>query len=96
MSGHLNYTPLKEFSAELIAADYEPDQVIRHYTIQYSNNGIWNWFKDDWRGRRGDKPELIHIRKTISGAVHHKAIPPPAPKPAKQPTIPASAEGGFF
>ena len=76
MSGHLNWSPLATFAQELLALDYQPDQVCRHYGAAAPNpNGHWGWYRHDWRGKRGDRPTLTNIRQTISGAVNWQ---PPA------------------
>lgn len=68
VSSKLNRQAMYEFSADLHAAGYTAAQVLRHYGGEPAP-GAWNWYVDDWRGARGDKPNLKNIRETIAGAI---------------------------
>jgi hypothetical protein len=70
MSGHRFWKELSEEAAELLSAEYTPEQIIAHYG-RGSPNGHWNWYVQDWRGNKptgGDFPKPKHIWETISGA----------------------------
>lgn len=80
----------------LLSAGYTADQVRRHYS-QQRTAGAWNWFDQDWRGKKGEPPSVKAIRETIAGATQVAASPKKvgqieralamfgnAPKPATQ------------
>jgi len=42
----------------------------------------WNWFSDDWRGKRGDVPRPSQVIETIS--LTRQVLTVPTPQPARQ------------
>lgn len=72
ISARLNWSDPKgngvgDLAASLVAAGYTPDQLRRHYSRQRAA-GAWNWYDQDWRGKKGETPSLKGIRETIAGA----------------------------
>lgn len=74
ISARLNWSDPKgngnavgDLAADLVAAGYTADQVRRHYSKQRTA-GAWNWYDQDWRGKKGEVPGLKGIRETIAGA----------------------------
>ncbi len=63
MDAALNGTRLARLAADLLRAGYEPGQVARAY-----GRGGW-WYREDWRGKRGDAPGEQGIRETLRRAV---------------------------
>ena len=74
ISAKLNKVEVYDCAVALVEAGYTPEQVRLHYgREQYV--GRWNWYADDWRGKKGDRPRLKELRETIVGAVEHNAAP---------------------
>ncbi len=97
MSGHLNWGVLAAFAQELIALDYSPEQIARHYnTTNGSAAAAWNWYTNDWRGKKGDFPGIPAIRQTISGAVGWHPPPSVNGNGHTDPAFVSSGSGGAF
>lgn len=60
MDDHLNGKRLARLASELLKQKYEPCQVISIYGA----GGIY--WRDDWRGQRGQTPNEIAVRETIA------------------------------
>ena len=78
VSARLNWSDPKgngvgDLAAALVAAGYTADQVRRHYSKQPVPG--WNWYEQDWRGKKGESPTVRGIRETISGATQVAAAP---------------------
>ena len=58
----------------LLSAGYSADQLRRHYSRQPAP-GAWNWYEQDWRGKKGESPSVKAIRETIAGATQVAAAP---------------------
>lgn len=53
-----------EAAAQL--AKYAPDYIRRRYEYTEHPNGTWQWYRDDWRGRKRQKPTTADVVDTIS------------------------------
>lgn len=73
VSARLNFARVQQFANELLDARYTPEQLLWHYGKQPAGFADWNYYKDDWRGRKGDLPTEAIIRNTIAGAVQARA-----------------------
>ena len=60
MDKELNFSRLAKEAEALIKAKYTAQQV----AMVYGKGGAW--FTHDWRGQKGNKPEIAQIRPTIS------------------------------
>lgn len=68
ISARLNWDAgVGELAEDLAAEGYTADQLRRHYSKQ-PTPGAWNWYDQDWRGKKGEPPSLKGIRETIAGA----------------------------
>ena len=64
--------------AEAAAAqldEFDADTIRRRYTHTDSPNGSWYWYRDDWRGRRGDIPRPEQVVETIGHRRNRPAQP---------------------
>lgn len=55
--------------AELAAtklSDYTAAYLLRRYAFQENPNGTWYYYRDDWRGQRGDMPTLKVVIETVA------------------------------
>jgi hypothetical protein len=74
MSAKLLRDEVGGFAMELLDAGYTAAQLRTHYTKQRIA-GAWNWYDEDWRGKKGDRPRIKEIRETIAGATYKAAAP---------------------
>jgi len=72
MAAKLNWDKVGGLAEELVATGYTADQVRRSYSKQRVA-GAWNWYDEDWRGKKGEPPSPRGIRETIAGAAHQAA-----------------------
>lgn len=59
-----NYSRLSAAAKKLALSNYTGDQVITYYS-KIGGNSVW--YKQDWRGRKGDRPTPEAIYQTIKG-----------------------------
>lgn len=77
MDAKLNFGVLLQPTLDLVLAGYQPDQIRACYGRE-APPGRWGWYRDDWRGKKGDMPTLKNIVETVGGGVAQSA---PAVKP---------------
>lgn len=68
MDGHANWTILSKTARDLIGC-YTPDQIKLYYGRNQYQDGRWNWYLHDWRGKRNEPPAPKDIAETIKKAV---------------------------
>jgi phage replication O-like protein O len=68
MSPKMNFAALSAVAEDLLSCDYAAGQVAAYYGRETAN-GRWNWYLQDWRGRRNDPPTPKQIKETIRGAI---------------------------
>lgn len=73
ISAKLNWkTGFGELCEQLVREGYTAEQVRAHYSRQ-RQAGAWNWYDQDWRGKKDEGPSLKGIRETIAGATQMAA-----------------------
>lgn len=72
MDAKLNFGVLLQPTLDLVLAGYRPDQ-IRDCYGRDAPPGRWHWYRDDWRGKKGDMPTLKNIVETVGGGVAQSA-----------------------
>jgi phage replication O-like protein O len=68
MSPTMNFAALSAAAEDLLSCEYTAAQVAEYYGRE-SLDGRWNWYAQDWRGRRNDLPTPKQIKETIRGAI---------------------------
>jgi hypothetical protein len=68
MSPKMNWPALSAVAGDLLSCEYTAGQVAAYYGRE-ATNGRWNWYLQDWRGRRNDLPTPKQIKETIRGAI---------------------------
>ena len=63
MQSSLNGSRLAAFAANLLRNGGTSEEV-RAYYGKMLNGQVWQWYKHDWRGKKGDKPNERGIRET--------------------------------
>jgi len=63
----LNYPRLAKEAKDLQAVDYTPEQILK----VYSPGGAW--WTIDWRGKKGEPPQIALIRSTIAQLLSKKS-----------------------
>lgn len=80
---NLNASRVSRLASELVKMTVTPAQI----QSAYGAGDTW-WYKDDWRGKRGQKPTESAIRETLNSAAAApavKVIRQPQPRTIKQP-----------
>jgi hypothetical protein len=68
LDGHHFWSLLSSNARDLLDAGYTPPQIQVHFSRDSTDSECWNWFRDDWRGQKGEFPTLKTIWERISGA----------------------------
>jgi AraC-like DNA-binding protein len=67
---------------------YAPGYIVKRYAPNPSPNGDWHWYRDDWRGARGDMPTPAQVVDAIA----KRRIEPPPGNTSAPPRQAAPAE----
>ena len=71
-----NWVILEDLAKWLVSQEIEPAQIGKHYGRRDPGNGIWWWYRDFWKGKKGEYPEKpTDIRNTILKAVEFEPLP---------------------
>ena len=70
-----NWVILEDLAKWLVSQEIEPAQIGKHYGRRDPGNGVWWWYRDFWKGKKGEYPEKpTDIRNTILKAVEFEPL----------------------
>lgn len=72
-----NYSRLAKLAKDLIGAGYSPEVVLS----AFDEGGAW--YRDDWRGKKGERPKIGNIAETI-GALSGRVVKTRTPEERMQ------------
>jgi hypothetical protein len=66
----LNSRMLTTSASKLVKAGYTSEQILKYYGGSNSRAKSW-WYRNDWRGQKGQRPTIRAINETIRAARNH-------------------------